>query len=134
VSTTVREALASALAGELPAGVASVLPYGVVGPFQPPVVVLGQPDVEFGAWGCEDKHTYGAAVVVRDHPDGPAATQQQLEGLWPQVAAAFRAAFRADQTLGGVVTDAQLTSATFGDFMVQGTPYPAQQLTIEIYL
>lgn len=130
----VRAALAAAIAGQLPAGLATVLPYGVVGPFQPPCVVIGQPDVEFGEWSCTDKATVGLAVVVRDHPEGPAATQQSLETLWPRVAAAVKAVFHADQTLGGLVTTAQLVRADFGDFMVQGTPYPAQNLTVEIYL
>lgn len=134
MSPAVRVALADAVRWQLPAGVATVLPYGVVGPFQPPCVVLGQPDVEFGDWLCTDKVTVGLAVVVRDHPEGPAATQQSLETLWPQVAAAVKAALHSDQTLGGLVTTAQLVRADFGDFMVQGTPYPAQNLTIEIYL
>lgn len=130
----VRLALAAALVAQLPDGLATVLPYGVVGPFQPPCLVIGQPDVEFGDWSCTDRVTVGLAVVVRDHPEGPAATQRSLETLWPQVAAALKAAFHADETLGGLVTTAQLVRADFGDFVVQGSPYPAQNLTIEIYL
>ena len=135
MTPAVRQALAAAIAAQLPTPApASMLPYGVVGPFQPPVMVLGQPDVEFGAWGCTDKVTIGLAVVVRDSPEGAAATQQQLEGLWPVVAAAVKAAFAADETLGGLVAEAHLVGATFGDFMVQGTPLPAHNLTIEIHV
>ena len=129
-----REALAAALRTAVPYGRAEVLPYGVVGPFQPPVVVIGQPDVEFTEWGCTDKVTIGLAVVVRDHPEGAAATQQELETLWPQIADAVKSVFHADETLGGLVTTARLVRADFGDFMVHGTPYPCQNLTCEIYL
>lgn len=111
----------------------SVLPRGVVGPFSPPVLVFGQPDVEFRSWGCEDLVTLGMAVVVRHHPDGPAETQRELEDLWPQVAAEVKGLLHDDPRLGGHVTTAELKSAEFGDFEVQGQTYPAQQLTIEIF-
>ena len=133
ITAQVRQALADGLADELAGVAVAVLPYGVTGPFQPPCVVLGQPDTEFGDFLCVDKNTLGLAVVVRDHPQGPAATQQELEGLWPQVAAAVKRLLQADNTLGGLVVDARLMSAEFGDLVVQGQPFPAQQLTLEIY-
>ena len=59
----------------------TVMPFGVTGPFQPPALVFGQPDVEFGDWGCAHKITIGLAVVVRHHPEGPEATIRDLDLL-----------------------------------------------------
>lgn len=134
ITTATRERLAQLLGEQLgePAP-ATVLPYGVTGAFQPPVIVLGQPDVEFGDWGCTDKNTLGVAVVVRDDPTGPVATQKALDRLWPQVAAALKAVFAADPTLGGQVTHSELKTAEYGTFVVQAKSFPAQNLTINLY-
>ncbi|MDO5534371.1 MAG: hypothetical protein Q4F65_06950 [Propionibacteriaceae bacterium] len=111
-----------------------VLPHGVDGSFAPPVLVIGQPDVEFRAWGCEDLVTIGLAVVVRHHPDGPAATQRALEELWPQVAAQVKSLCHEDPSLGGLVTLAELKTAEFGDFTVQGQSFPAQQIALNVFV
>lgn len=112
----------------------TVLPFGVTGQFQPPALVLGQPDVEFGSWGCVHKVTIGLAVVVRHHPEGPEATIRDLDRVWPQVATQILDLIRTDPTLGGFVTNTELTTAVYGDFIVAGTAYPAQNLTLETYV
>lgn len=133
ITTAVRERLAQLLGEQLSEPIPAVLPYGVTGPFQPPAVVIGMPDVEFGEWGCTDKSVLGMAVVVRDHPDGPVETQRELDELWPRVAQALKAIFQGDPTLGGLVTHAELRTAEYGSLLVQGRTFPAQQLTTHIY-
>lgn len=131
----VREQLADLLRDALPDDVdAEVLPYGVVGQFDPPCIVFGQPDVEFNDEApCIDKSTVGVAVVVRWEPDGSAATQIALEELWPRVAGALRHLTRTNPTLDGMVAESRLVSASYGEFAITGTEYPAQLLTLEIY-
>ena len=119
--------------GVLLADPPDVLPRGVDGPFDPPVVVLGQPDVEFDVEPCLDKWTLSVAVVVRVDPSGMTATQTQLEELWPAVATAVREMCSDDQSLGGLVASARALSADFGDFKVGSQTFPAQAIQLEIY-
>ena len=132
ITPEIREQLAALLVVELGPGT-PVLPYGVFGPFDPPAVVIGEPDTDFDAWSCTDTATLGLAVVVRHEPAGARDTARALGELWPTVAAAVRRLITADDTLGGLVTSTVLKSATFGDFVVAGQPYPAQLLTLEIH-
>jgi len=112
-----------------------VLPRGVVGTFTPPVAVIGQPDVQFDTEHMcgTDETTFPIAVVVRHHPGGPAATQAELEELWPQVAARLRDHLDSDPSMGGICSAAELTDSTFGELQVQGQAYPAQALTVTIH-
>lgn len=135
ITAAARLALADQLESELAGqGVdVPVLPYGVLGAWQPPAVVLGMPDVTFDAWACVDQVVLGVAVVVRHEPEGPAATAQRLEELWPAAAAALRAVIATDATLGGAVVETVLKEAAFGDFIVAGQSFPAYLLTLEIH-
>lgn len=133
ITAAAREYLADQLRPVLGAD-AVILPYGVAGPFQPPAVVFGQPDVEFDEWGASHKVLFGMAVVVRQHPEGPSATQRELEGLWPRVARALLDITREDRTLGGHVDHAAVKQSQFGDLLVQGTPFPAQNIILEIFV
>lgn len=112
----------------------TVLPFGVSGPFDPPALVIGQPDVTFAEWGCTNRVTIGLAVVARHHPEGAEATIRDLDTLWVTVAWRLLDVIRTDPTLGGFVTDTTLKSAQFGDFVVAGSEYPCQNLTIETYV
>lgn len=130
----VRAWLTDTLTSGLPDAV-TVLPRGVDGPFTPPAVLLGQPDVDFDAGQLvarTDRVLWPVAVVVRQAPDGPAATQAELEDLWPVVAGVLRNALDADPDMGGLCSAAWVASSSFGSLQVQGAAFPAQEITVEI--
>lgn len=129
-----RDALGELLEGLVGDDLLTVLPRGPRGPFQPPVAVMGMPDVEWGDYLCTDLVRLDVTVVVRDHPDGPAASIAELEGLWPQVAGRLRAHIDRDPTLGGLVTSVRMARADFGDYAVQGKAYAAQNITLEFHV
>ena len=118
LTASLRTHIATAIETRL-AGACPVHPFGVTGPLTLPAAVLGQPDVDYQVITCVDRWTVGLAVVARIDPQGPEATQRELEALWQQVAAAVRDLERTDPTLGGQVNDFHLTSAMFGAFEAQ---------------
>ena len=134
ITPQIRTQIAAQIGSRLAGVDCQVLAFGVTGPFQPPCAVLGQPDVDYDVQPCVAKVTIGLAVVVRHHPQGPEATQRDLETLWPQVAAAVRDLEHTDPTLGGQINDFHLTRAEFGSFDAQGNSFPAQNLVLEIHL
>ena len=132
MTAAVRDRLAQLLGEQLGESPARIYPHGIAGVLELPAIVFGQPDVEFGEWGCTDKNVMGVAVVVRDEPTGPTDTIRALDELWPQVAAALKRVV-SDPTLGGVVDHAELAAAEFGSFAVAGRTFAAQNITINIY-
>ena len=132
MTAAVRDRLAQLLGEQLGESPARIYPHGIAGVLELPAIVFGQPDVEFGEWGCTDKNVLGIAVVVRDEPTGPIDTIRALDDLWPQVAGALKRVCT-DPTLGGLVDHADLATADFGSFTVAGRTFPAQNITINIY-
>lgn len=110
-----------------------VHPRGIDGAFQPPVVVLGQPDVEFDVQPCHI-HRYGMPVAVAVGRPGfdEIATQAELEGRWLEVAVALQELVDEGVLDALGVVDATVTRSDSGSFTVQGQSYPAYSITIEI--
>jgi hypothetical protein len=100
-----------------------------------PMVIVGMP-----SWVDDTTVNYCAphtewpiAVCVARPGNNDAGTADQLDTLWPQVFTALRDASRADPTLAGICRQSVINRAQFGQFMIQGQPYPAQMITIDLY-
>ncbi|MGC4106050.1 MAG: hypothetical protein QM753_06805 [Thermomicrobiales bacterium] len=106
---------------------------GIDGAFQPPVAVLGQPDVEFDVEPCHvHRYTLPVAVAVGRPGFDEAGTQAELEGRWLEVAGALQAVVDEGVLDALGVVDVTLTRSDAGSFTVQGQSYPAYSITIEI--
>lgn len=110
----------------------TVYPRGVDGTFTAPAVVIGQPSIEFEVQPCIDRWTVPVAVAVDRTGIDETATQQQLENTWPAVASALAVWVDAGEWPAGV-THAAMTRADFGQLLVQGQSFPAQEIQLEIY-
>lgn len=127
----VRASLAEAITAAVPGDV-TVYPRGVDGTFTAPAVVIGQPSIEFEVQPCIDRWTLPVAVAVDRTGIDETATQQQLEDAWPAVASALAVWVDTGEWPAGV-THAAMTRADFGQLMVQGQSFPAQEIQLEIY-
>lgn len=126
----VRDRLAGMLAG-LDLVVYSRAPQGSI---TLPAVVVGMPDWRPAADSrALDVWTLPLLVVVAQQAADPAATVDQLDEIWPEVAQTVQAEMWADQTLGGLVSDCQIDQATFGTVGIAGHDYPAYSITIKVF-
>ena len=132
-NTAARDRLAEIIRTNVPDTVSVQRPgFDAVATF--PAVIIGMP-----TWEPDDRLPYGmerhrwpvAVVVARDGQDS--TTIDQLEELWPAVVDLLRTAAHTDQTLGGVCAEAVVIRADFGQFAVQGSSYPAQLISIDLY-
>lgn len=99
-----------------------------------PVIIIGQPDWTEAALTLSrfERSTFPVAVVVR-RSGSDSADVDQLDSLWPAVVETLAAATITDPTLGGVCDASRVTRARFGTFTIQGTSYPAQLITADLF-
>lgn len=133
-----RDAIAAVVAppapapGELPAW--QVLPRGADQLTGFPVVAIGQPRWTPGPTACIDLHQFPLAVIV-DMPGSTATFEaiiSDLDQLWPMIIGQLDDQIRADPTFGGVCKASHLTRSEFSTYTVQGQPFPAQLILINL--
>lgn len=128
----VREQLATVLGGLVPPDVPVIRSaFDSVPRF--PAVVLGMPWWDEGrdTTFCLPVLTWPIACVVARSGSNDTATVDQLDGLWPGLVEQLRRLGPA--VLAGLAAQVIVGPARFGQFSVQGSDYPAQLLSIEIF-
>ena len=111
----------------------TVYPHAPVGVLQLPAVVLGMPRWTPDAQHGMDRWEWPVVVVVAMAGANPEQSVTELDAAWPVVVNAINDLIWADQTLGGIVSDARITGAQFGPVSIAGKDYPAQSITLTLY-
>ena len=111
----------------------TVYPHAPVGVLQLPAVVLGMPRWTPDAEKGMDRWEWPVVVVVAASGTNPELSVTDLDAAWPSVVNKLNKLIWADQTLGGIVSDARITGAQFGPVTIAGKDYPAQSINLTIH-
>ena len=111
----------------------AVYPHAPTGALQLPAVVLGMPRWAADAVQGMDRWEWPLVVIVASSGTSPEAPVIELDACWPLVVNKLNELIWADQTLGGIVSDARVTGAHFGPVSIAGKDYPAQTITLTLY-